>query len=53
MSEEPVAAADLSNDQIREGGHILVAKIERFQPGVLVCWELARIGWRSSNPKLF
>ena len=46
-----VAAADLSNDQIKEGGKILRAKIERFQPSVLAVLGIGAYRLAFEQPK--
>jgi TDG/mug DNA glycosylase family protein len=45
------AAADLSNEQIKEGGKILRAKIERFQPGVLAVLGIGAYRLAFEQPK--
>ena len=45
------AAADLSNDQIKDGGKILRAKIERFKPQVLAVLGIGAYRLAFEQPK--
>lgn len=46
-----VAAADLSNEQIKEGGRILRAKIEKFRPQVLAVLGIGAYRLAFDEPK--